>query len=72
MHIVSINLTRGVVHTDRGYLRIGSMLDCIGEETADPEQAAQVILRVPEFVCIFPSGQWLRIDLTLFKLPTLH
>lgn len=72
MQIVSIDLVRGLVNTDHGCLYISTMLDCIGEETSSPVEAEQIIMHVPKCVAVFAEGQWLRIDLALFKLPTLH
>jgi hypothetical protein len=72
MRIISIDLERGILHTDRGSCPIQMMLDYIGEETSIPELAEQIIAHIPEAVWRCPQGQWLRINLSLFKLPTLH
>ena len=72
MQITSINLERGIVCSDRGEIPIKVMFDCLGEETSIPELAEQLILEVPLNVWRCPGGQWMRISLSLFKLPTLH
>ena len=65
MQIVSINLTRRIVHFDIGDAPITNMFDHEGEETDDHGEAAVIIARISE-------TSWLTINLSRCFIPTLH
>jgi len=63
--LVSVNLTKKIVHVDDGDVPITSMYDFEGDQTDDADEACVIVAQDPK-------GAWRTIDLRGFSERTLH
>lgn len=63
--LVSVNLTKLVVHFEDGDMPISNMIDRFGEETTDPKEACVIVAQEP-------NGEWVAIDISDYRERVLH